>query len=129
MSLLLFSLWLDDKFTYDNKFRGPIKKRSCTDLVCLFIFAGFVLGWLFVAFFGMLFLWFCLFITFSCISLIIMHAFDFLICFHLLRFSYPSDQIWQSQTVDIPKWQLRPYLWSRWTRVSDKCFLFKSSKA
>ncbi|XP_050091219.1 choline transporter-like 2 isoform X1 [Anopheles aquasalis] len=34
---------------YDPDFKGPLSKRSCTDLPCLFLFVGFLVGWGFVA--------------------------------------------------------------------------------
>ena len=37
---------------FEADFSGPIKKRSCTDILCLILFATFLGGWGFVAFFG-----------------------------------------------------------------------------
>ncbi|XP_049540595.1 choline transporter-like 2 isoform X3 [Anopheles darlingi] len=34
---------------YDPDFKGPLSKRSCTDLPCLFLFVAFLVGWGFVA--------------------------------------------------------------------------------
>uniref|UniRef100_A0A6M2DWF0 Choline transporter-like protein n=1 Tax=Xenopsylla cheopis TaxID=163159 RepID=A0A6M2DWF0_XENCH len=31
---------------YDPNFRGPIKHRSCTDIICLIIFLAFVIAWI-----------------------------------------------------------------------------------
>lgn len=39
-------------YKFDPDFHGPIKKRSCTDVICLLLFLGFLGGWGFVAFFG-----------------------------------------------------------------------------
>ncbi|CAG9771300.1 unnamed protein product [Ceutorhynchus assimilis] len=36
---------LGKKFEYDPTFTGPVKRRSCTDIICLFIFLGFIVGW------------------------------------------------------------------------------------
>lgn len=36
----------------DDKFQGPLAKRSCTDVVCLLIFIAFLGGWIAVAYFG-----------------------------------------------------------------------------
>lgn len=30
---------------YDPDFRGPLNKRSCTDVICLLMFLAFVAGW------------------------------------------------------------------------------------
>ena len=30
---------------YDENFKGPIQKRSCTDIFCFFLFVAFVVGW------------------------------------------------------------------------------------
>ncbi|XP_013780971.2 choline transporter-like protein 2 isoform X1 [Limulus polyphemus] len=38
-----------EPFTYDPEFRGPIKNRSCTDILCLFLFLAFIAGWVVVA--------------------------------------------------------------------------------
>lgn len=37
---------------YDPTFKGPLAKRSCTDIICLLIFVIFLCGWGFVAYFG-----------------------------------------------------------------------------
>lgn len=37
---------------YDVNFRGPLTKRSCTDVCCLFIFIAFCISWGFVARYG-----------------------------------------------------------------------------
>jgi hypothetical protein len=39
-------------FKFDPNFSGPVKQRSCTDVICLGIFLAFLGGWGFVAFFG-----------------------------------------------------------------------------
>lgn len=41
-----------EKLEYDPEFRGPVKSRSCTDILCLFLFASFLAGWGVVAFFA-----------------------------------------------------------------------------
>lgn len=33
---------------YDPEFRGPRKRRSCTDILCLFFFTGFVVAWILI---------------------------------------------------------------------------------
>ena len=41
-------------FKFDpNEAVGPVKKRSCTDILCLGLFLAFLGGWGFVAYFGM----------------------------------------------------------------------------
>ncbi|XP_058055526.1 choline transporter-like 2 isoform X3 [Anopheles bellator] len=37
---------------YDPDFKGPLSKRSCTDLPCLLLFLGFLAGWGFVAYYA-----------------------------------------------------------------------------
>uniref|UniRef100_A0A336K006 CSON001358 protein n=1 Tax=Culicoides sonorensis TaxID=179676 RepID=A0A336K006_CULSO len=37
---------------YDPTFKGPLAKRSCTDVICLLIFLLFLCGWGFVAYFA-----------------------------------------------------------------------------
>ena len=39
-------------YKYEADFSGPIKNRSCTDILCLLLFLAFLGGWGFVAFFG-----------------------------------------------------------------------------
>lgn len=39
-------------YQFDPDYHGPVKKRSCTDVICLLLFLGFLGGWGFVAFFG-----------------------------------------------------------------------------
>lgn len=34
------------KHDHDSEFRGPIKNRSCTDIICLLLFVAFLLGWI-----------------------------------------------------------------------------------
>lgn len=41
-----------EKLNYDPEFRGPTKSRSCTDIICLFLFIAFLAGWGVVAFFA-----------------------------------------------------------------------------
>ncbi|KAK8787087.1 hypothetical protein V5799_023137 [Amblyomma americanum] len=37
---------------FDPEFKGPLKNRSCTDILCLFLFIFFLAGWGIVAFFA-----------------------------------------------------------------------------
>nr|XP_060615515.1 choline transporter-like protein 4 [Anolis sagrei ordinatus] len=37
-----------EKCKYDPSFRGPIQKRSCTDIICCVIFAVFIVGYIIV---------------------------------------------------------------------------------
>ncbi|XP_037514059.1 choline transporter-like protein 4 isoform X4 [Rhipicephalus sanguineus] len=37
---------------FDPGFKGPLKNRSCTDIICLFLFVFFLFGWAIVAFFA-----------------------------------------------------------------------------
>lgn len=37
---------------YDPNFKGPLKNRSCTDVICLLLFVFFLVGWGAVAFYG-----------------------------------------------------------------------------
>nr|XP_021000008.1 choline transporter-like protein 4 [Parasteatoda tepidariorum] len=41
-----------EQFRYDPEFRGPIKNRSCTDIICLFLFIAFIAGWIVVGVFA-----------------------------------------------------------------------------
>ncbi|GFS69730.1 choline transporter-like protein 4 [Nephila pilipes] len=41
-----------EELTYDPQFSGPVKSRSCTDIICLFLFVSFLAGWCVVAFFA-----------------------------------------------------------------------------
>ena len=40
------------KRDYDPEFRGPIKSRSCTDVLCLLLLLVFVGGWAAVSVYG-----------------------------------------------------------------------------
>ena len=40
------------RFEYSPDFKGPVKKRSCTDLLCLLLFVALLGGWGFVAYIG-----------------------------------------------------------------------------
>ena len=40
------------RFEYSPDFEGPVKKRSCTDLLCLLLFVALLGGWGFVAYIG-----------------------------------------------------------------------------
>uniref|UniRef100_A0A1L8DEG2 Choline transporter-like protein n=2 Tax=Nyssomyia neivai TaxID=330878 RepID=A0A1L8DEG2_9DIPT len=37
---------------FDPNFKGPLKHRSCTDVICLLLFILFLIGWSIVAFYG-----------------------------------------------------------------------------
>lgn len=37
-------------YKYDKEFKGPVKKRGCTDVLCLLLFLAFLGGWGFVAY-------------------------------------------------------------------------------
>lgn len=37
---------------YDRKFKGPLSKRSCTDIPCLIIFLAFLGAWGYIAAYG-----------------------------------------------------------------------------
>ena len=37
-------------YKYDKEFKGPVKKRGCTDVLCLILFLAFIGGWAFVAY-------------------------------------------------------------------------------
>lgn len=37
---------------FDPDFKGPLSKRSCTDIPCLFLFVAFLAGWGFVAYYA-----------------------------------------------------------------------------
>ena len=41
-----------EKFNYDPDFDGPVRNRSCTDILCLLFFLALLGGWGFVAYFG-----------------------------------------------------------------------------
>ncbi|XP_021707990.1 CTL-like protein 2 isoform X1 [Aedes aegypti] len=38
---------------YDPEFKGPLSKRSCTDIPCLFLFVAFLAGWGAVAYYAL----------------------------------------------------------------------------
>lgn len=52
---LLF-LFLGEPLRYDPTFKGPLKGRSCTDIICLLLFIGFLVGWGTISWFGKLYL-------------------------------------------------------------------------
>lgn len=59
MNFNLINLWYSflcvfsgETLKYDVNFRGPLSKRSCTDVCCLFIFIAFCVSWGFVARYG-----------------------------------------------------------------------------
>lgn len=41
-----------EQLKHDKNFKGPLTKRSCTDVFCLLIFIAFLCGWGFIAHFG-----------------------------------------------------------------------------
>ncbi|CAG2165822.1 unnamed protein product, partial [Oppiella nova] len=41
-----------ESLTYDPSFKGPIKSRSCTDILCLLVFIAFITGWIIIAILG-----------------------------------------------------------------------------
>lgn len=43
---------IGETLKYDVNFRGPLSKRSCTDVCCLFIFIVFCVAWGFIAHYG-----------------------------------------------------------------------------
>ena len=40
------------RHSHDPEFRGPMKNRSCTDIICLFLFIAFIAGWVVVGIYG-----------------------------------------------------------------------------
>ena len=40
------------RFEYSPDFEGPVKNRSCTDILCLLLFVALLAGWGFVAYIG-----------------------------------------------------------------------------
>ena len=40
------------KYDFSPDFEGPVKNRSCTDILCLLLFLAFLGGWGFVAYIG-----------------------------------------------------------------------------
>ncbi|KAJ6653444.1 hypothetical protein lerEdw1_009197, partial [Lerista edwardsae] len=44
-----------EKFKHDPSFRGPIQKRSCTDIICCALFLLFVMGYIVVGFLAWLY--------------------------------------------------------------------------
>uniref|UniRef100_A0A8W7Q1V8 Uncharacterized protein n=1 Tax=Anopheles coluzzii TaxID=1518534 RepID=A0A8W7Q1V8_ANOCL len=43
---------LGEPLKYDPDFKGPLSKRSCTDLPCLFLFVTFLCAWGYVAYYA-----------------------------------------------------------------------------
>ncbi|XP_054713879.1 choline transporter-like protein 2 [Uloborus diversus] len=41
-----------ESLTYDPEFKGPVKNRYCTDILCLFFFVAFIAGWIVVGYFA-----------------------------------------------------------------------------
>jgi hypothetical protein len=41
-----------EKFHFDPDFNGPVRNRSCTDVICLGLFLALLGGWGFVAYVG-----------------------------------------------------------------------------
>ena len=50
MRILIFRCGTD--FSEGGAARGPVKNRSCTDVLCLLIFVAFLAGWGIVGYFG-----------------------------------------------------------------------------
>lgn len=51
-AFVLFIRHIGETLKYDVNFRGPLSKRSCTDVCCLFIFIVFCVAWGFIARYG-----------------------------------------------------------------------------
>lgn len=49
---ILFLSILGQPKEFDPKFNGPIERRSCTDVICLFMLVAFILGWCLIAVVG-----------------------------------------------------------------------------
>uniref|UniRef100_A0A1B0D100 Uncharacterized protein n=1 Tax=Phlebotomus papatasi TaxID=29031 RepID=A0A1B0D100_PHLPP len=45
-------LLYSEPMKYDPNFKGPLKNRSCTDVICLLLFVFFLVGWGAVAFYA-----------------------------------------------------------------------------
>lgn len=41
-----------EEFHYDSQFRGPLAKRSCTDVICLMFFFVFLVAFGFAGYYG-----------------------------------------------------------------------------
>lgn len=56
MKIVIFIVFIriGEALKYDKNFKGPLSKRSCTDLICLFIFIVFLGCWGFVGYWGKL---------------------------------------------------------------------------
>jgi hypothetical protein len=37
---------------HDPEFKGPLQKRSCTDIICLLLFIAFIVAWAAVGIYG-----------------------------------------------------------------------------
>lgn len=48
----IFYFFLGEPLTYDKNFKGPLTKRSCTDVICLLIFIAFLVCWGVVGYYG-----------------------------------------------------------------------------
>ncbi|XP_069697989.1 choline transporter-like 2 isoform X2 [Periplaneta americana] len=44
-----------ESLKYDPTFRGPLNKRSCTDVICLLLFLAFIGGWVFVGIYAFMY--------------------------------------------------------------------------
>jgi len=49
LSILFFS---GKAKSFDPDFKGPIKSRSCTDILCCLLFFVFILGYIVIGIFG-----------------------------------------------------------------------------
>ncbi|GAB0099962.1 Choline transporter-like 2 [Sergentomyia squamirostris] len=45
-------LLYSEPIKYDPNFKGPLKNRSCTDVICLLLFVFFLIGWGVIAFYA-----------------------------------------------------------------------------
>lgn len=46
---------LGEALKYDKNFKGPLSKRSCTDVLCLLLFVAFLVSWGFIGQYGKFF--------------------------------------------------------------------------
>lgn len=51
--IIFFSiLFIGEQFYHDPQFRGPLAKRSCTDVICLMFFFVFLIAFAFAGYYG-----------------------------------------------------------------------------
>jgi len=41
-----------ESLKHDPTFKGPMQKRSCTDIICLLLFIAFIVAWAAVGIYG-----------------------------------------------------------------------------